>query len=124
MIETVTAQYEGTQIRLSAVPESLIDSIVETVVSTRQTISQITESVTNNHVFIAPTATLVESKQCKYTEKRAKIEKHCGQYVEAGMKVNLFAVSDSSDFEEKPPTDMLDDVREKPERVLNGHLAQ
>lgn len=53
VLDTITAQDNGVDSRLTTVPASLIESIVRKEVSLRQTIAQATEAVVNNPGFIS-----------------------------------------------------------------------
>lgn len=89
VLETFTAQYKKVCNRLLVALKSLIECIVKKVVTSTETIAHIAEAVIGNLELIALAASLVKLERRKYTDEKAKIEKHCRQHVEAGMKLNL-----------------------------------
>lgn len=86
--------------------ESLIEHIVRKMVSSPQTVAQLTKAIIENSGFISFGATIAMSEQQNCTDKRAKIEKCCRQYVEAGLRFDPITAPNPSEICEKLRSDI------------------
>lgn len=111
VLETVTAQHNGTENPLSFALKSLMERIFRKSLSSGQTIAEITEVVIDHPGLIAPTTALVRSERQKCTDQRAEIEELYRRYLEAEMKLDRAGTSNLSEVAEKPPTDIFESVR-------------
>lgn len=111
VLENVTAQHNGVDNSLLAATELMFERIVCEMVSSPQIIPQIQEAVINNSRFIAPTPAFVQSEQCNYTDRRAKVEKRYRKYFKVGMKLNPVAAPSPSEIGLKPATEISSSIR-------------
>lgn len=111
VLQTFTAQDKGTDSRLSAALQWLIECIDGKVMRLPQITAEVTEAVVDNPRFTVPTAALVTLELRKCTDKRAKIEGRCPQYIKAVMKLNFIAVSNRSKLVGNTPSNVFNDVK-------------
>lgn len=110
MLETVTAKQKESDSRLSDTLESFIERIVKKMMSSPETIAQITEAIIYNPGLFAPKAFLIKFKQRNNMGRRTKSEERCRQYVKTGVRFDHNALSNPSETGDKPPTDIADSV--------------
>lgn len=67
--------------------ESSIRPFLKKLANSLQTIAQVTEVIIDSSASIVPPAALAKLKQRKYTDEKAKIEKHYRQHIETVMKL-------------------------------------
>lgn len=106
VLETVTANQEGLNNRLSAALETLVVRIVHKVVNASEFVSRFSDAVINSPGCIAPVVALVKMEHRKLVTEQGKIEDRFWQFVEARLKFDRRPVSVPSEGSDRPLTDI------------------